>query len=126
MRLFINNVPIIKGIRRKWEKKQVIYLFFFSSSYCLLFHCVVIFSLQARSILERHLVIADKVFTMAELRSMGHNDTIVLPTIRDSLTIRVKEDDKREYNFTKLLCLLVFVFVFLLTLTFLEISIFGF
>lgn len=46
-------------------------------------------------ILERHLVVADKAFTMADLRSMS-NDTIVLPTIRDALTIRVREDGKRE------------------------------
>lgn len=52
---------------------------------------------QAKNILERHLVIADKVFTMADLKAMGNNETIVLPTIRDSLTVRVKEDDKRKY-----------------------------
>lgn len=51
---------------------------------------------QARAILERHLVISDKAFTMADLRSMG-NDSIVLPTIRDALTIRVREDGKRKY-----------------------------
>lgn len=52
---------------------------------------------QAKNILERHLVISDKVFTMADLKAMGNNETIVLPTIRDSLTVRVKEDDKRKY-----------------------------
>lgn len=46
-------------------------------------------------ILERHLVVADKAFSMADLRAMS-NDTIVLPTIRDALTIRVREDGKRE------------------------------
>lgn len=61
--------------------------FFFVFIYC---------RLQARSILERHLVIADKAFTMADLRSMG-NDSIVLPTIRDALTIRVREEGKRKY-----------------------------
>lgn len=45
--------------------------------------------------MERHLVIADKVFTMAELRQLG-NETIVLPTPRDVLSVRVKEDDKRK------------------------------
>lgn len=54
-----------------------------------------IFVLQSRQILERHLVVADKVFTMAELRNMG-NDSIVLPTLRDALTIRVREDGKRK------------------------------
>lgn len=47
--------------------------------------------------LERHLVISDKAFTMADLRSMG-NESIVLPTIRDALTIRVREDGKRKYS----------------------------
>lgn len=51
---------------------------------------------QARTILERHLVIADKAFTMAALRSMA-NESIVLPTIRDALTIRVREEGKRKY-----------------------------
>lgn len=46
-------------------------------------------------ILERHLVVADKAFSMADLRTMS-NDTIVLPTIRDALTIRVREDGKRK------------------------------
>lgn len=55
-----------------------------------------LFYFQARAILERHLVIADKAFTMADLRSLG-NDSIVLPTIRDALTIRVREDGKRKY-----------------------------
>lgn len=52
-------------------------------------------NLKARMILERHLVVADKAFSMADLRGMS-NDTIVLPTIRDALTIRVREDGKRK------------------------------
>lgn len=51
--------------------------------------------IQARTILERHLVIADKAFTMAALRSMA-NESIVLPTYRDALTIRVREEGKRK------------------------------
>lgn len=39
-------------------------------------------------------MIADKAFTMADLRSMN-NESIVLPTIRDALNIRVREDGKR-------------------------------
>lgn len=57
---------------------------------------------QARLILERHLVIADKAFTMADLRSMG-NESIVLPTLRDALTIRVREDNKRKLKLYKLI-----------------------
>lgn len=48
-------------------------------------------------ILQRHLVVADKTFSMADLRAMS-NDTIVLPTIRDALTIRVREDGKRRLS----------------------------
>lgn len=55
-------------------------------------------TLQARAVLERHLVIADKVFTMAELKSMGP-DYIVLPTARDSLQVKVKEEEKRKCFF---------------------------
>lgn len=42
-------------------------------------------------------MIADKAFTMAALRSMA-NESIVLPTIRDALTIRVREEGKRKYS----------------------------
>uniref|UniRef100_U5EXZ7 Putative fasciclin 1 n=1 Tax=Corethrella appendiculata TaxID=1370023 RepID=U5EXZ7_9DIPT len=54
------------------------------------------YSYHAKSILERHLVIADRIFTMNDLKNMA-NDSIVLPTVRDSLRIRVKEEDKRFY-----------------------------
>ena len=43
------------------------------------------------------MVIHDKVFTMAELKQMS-NDTTTLPTLRDSLQIRVKEVDKGTYE----------------------------
>jgi hypothetical protein len=59
---------------------------------------------QARSILERHLVIADRVYTMNDLKHMS-NETIILPSVRDSLRIRVKEEDKRKYiDFTQSIC----------------------
>ncbi|XP_037026779.1 fasciclin-1 isoform X3 [Bradysia coprophila] len=51
------------------------------------------FNWHARAILERHLVIADKVYTMAELKKMGP-DYIVLPTARDALQVKVKEEEK--------------------------------
>lgn len=50
---------------------------------------VLMFS-QTKQILERHLVISDHVFTMAKIREMS-NDTVFLPTARDSLKLRVKE-----------------------------------
>ncbi|XP_063703463.1 fasciclin-1 isoform X2 [Culicoides brevitarsis] len=53
------------------------------------------FAYHARNVLERHLVIADRAFTMADLNKK--NETIILPTQRDSLKIRVKEEDKGYY-----------------------------
>ncbi|XP_026298434.1 fasciclin-1 isoform X7 [Apis mellifera] len=49
------------------------------------------FSYHTKQILERHLVIADEVYTMAKLKEMKHNDTIVLPAARDSLKLRIRE-----------------------------------
>ncbi|XP_026477303.1 fasciclin-1 [Ctenocephalides felis] len=54
------------------------------------------FAYHTRGILERHLVIADKAYTMSDLKLMG-NDTIVLPTLRDSLHLKVKEIGKNYY-----------------------------
>ncbi|EZA61917.1 Fasciclin-1 [Ooceraea biroi] len=48
------------------------------------------YSYHTKQILERHLVISDHAYTMAKIREIS-NDTIVLPTVRDSLKIRVKE-----------------------------------
>lgn len=56
-------------------------------------------SLQASAILERHLVVDDRAYTMAELRSLGNNESVVLRTIRDALAISIREDDKRKYPF---------------------------
>uniref|UniRef100_A0A1I8PTQ3 FAS1 domain-containing protein n=1 Tax=Stomoxys calcitrans TaxID=35570 RepID=A0A1I8PTQ3_STOCA len=51
------------------------------------------FSYHSRAILERHLVIADQVYTMKDLVAMSReSDSIVLPTFRDSLKIRVEEE----------------------------------
>ncbi|CAK9832590.1 FAS1 [Anthophora retusa] len=49
------------------------------------------FSYHTKQILERHLVIADEAYTMAKLKEMKPNDTIVLPAARDSLKLRVRE-----------------------------------
>ncbi|XP_062536830.1 fasciclin-1 isoform X2 [Armigeres subalbatus] len=52
---------------------------------------------QSRSVLERHLVVADRVFTMSDLRSMS-NDSLILPTVGPhNLQIRVKEEDRRFF-----------------------------
>ncbi|XP_053689218.1 fasciclin-1 [Sabethes cyaneus] len=52
---------------------------------------------QTRSVLERHLVVADRVFTMSDLKNMS-NDSLILPTVGPhNLQIRVKEEDRRFY-----------------------------
>lgn len=52
---------------------------------------------QSRSVLERHLVVADRVFTMSDLRNMS-NDSLILPTVGPhNLQIRVKEEDRRFF-----------------------------
>ena len=54
---------------------------------------------QVRQILERHLVVSDRAFTMADLKEMA-NDTVVLQTVRDHLRLKVKESDKSKLNAT--------------------------
>lgn len=51
---------------------------------------------QTKLVLERHLIISDQVFTMAELRARTSNNSVVLPTYRDALALRVREDEKRK------------------------------
>ena len=52
------------------------------------------FSYHTKQILERHLVIANDAYTMAKLKEMQHNDTIVLTAVRDSLKLRVREQSE--------------------------------
>ncbi|CAL7940146.1 unnamed protein product [Xylocopa violacea] len=49
------------------------------------------YSYHTKQILERHLVIADEAYTMAKLKEMKRNDTIILPAARDSLKLRFRE-----------------------------------
>ncbi|XP_076656485.1 fasciclin 1 Fas1 domain-containing isoform X1 [Halictus rubicundus] len=60
------------------------------------------FTYHTKQILERHLVIANEAYTMAKLKEMKHNDSIILPTVRDNLKIRVREvndnDNKHDEN----------------------------
>ncbi|XP_025602312.2 fasciclin-1 isoform X3 [Athalia rosae] len=62
------------------------------------------FAYHAEQILQRHLVIAEQAYTMAKLKEMHFNDTIILPTVRDTLKLRVKEtgdnvdDEGEEYD----------------------------
>ncbi|XP_071443491.1 fasciclin-1 isoform X2 [Hetaerina americana] len=50
------------------------------------------FSYHVKQILERHLVV-DHAYNMADLKNIA-NSTVILPTVRDVLKIRVKEIDK--------------------------------
>ncbi|XP_066589755.1 fasciclin-1 isoform X2 [Prorops nasuta] len=50
------------------------------------------FSYHTKQILERHLVISDQPFTMAKLKRMNYNGTVVLPAARDALQLRIKEE----------------------------------
>ncbi|XP_021703225.1 fasciclin-1 isoform X2 [Aedes aegypti] len=55
---------------------------------------------QSRSVLERHLVVADRVFTMTDLKNMS-NDSLILPTVGPhNLQIRVKEEDRTEDDYS--------------------------
>ncbi|XP_046589461.1 fasciclin-1 isoform X2 [Neodiprion lecontei] len=49
------------------------------------------YSYHAEQILQRHLVVADQAYTMAKLKDMYFNDTVILPTMRDTLKLHVKE-----------------------------------
>ncbi|XP_024946064.1 fasciclin-1 isoform X4 [Cephus cinctus] len=55
------------------------------------------FSYHAKQILERHLVVSDRAYTMAKLKEMRYNnETIELTTVRDKLRIRVRETGSNE------------------------------
>lgn len=68
------------------------------------FNGITLICFQARNLLERHLVIADRAFTMADLKNK--NETIILPTQRDSLKIRVKEEDQGKLVYFNLIYVL--------------------
>jgi fasciclin 1 len=59
---------------------------------------IIIPSPQANSILERHLIVSDRIFTMNELRNMSAGSDLILNTVRDQLKIRIMEHDKRKFS----------------------------
>ncbi|XP_032595691.1 fasciclin-1 isoform X10 [Drosophila grimshawi] len=89
-------VPRDKG----WQKTEVDY----PSAHKKLF--MRDFSYHSKNLLERHLVIADHVFTMKDLAQMSlTTDNVVLPTFRDSLKVRVEEEAGRYvllWNYKKI------------------------
>ncbi|XP_052836689.1 fasciclin-1 isoform X4 [Drosophila gunungcola] len=82
-RRFTYFVPRDKG----WQKTELDY----PSAHKKLF--MVDFAYHSKSILERHLAISDKEYTMKDLVKLSHESgSVVLPTFRDSLSIRVEEE----------------------------------
>ncbi|XP_063216884.1 fasciclin-1 isoform X2 [Bacillus rossius redtenbacheri] len=51
------------------------------------------YSYHARQILERHLLVGDTAYTMAALKRMT-NQSLYLPSVRDQVRLRVRENDK--------------------------------
>ncbi|XP_070137656.1 fasciclin-1 isoform X4 [Drosophila bipectinata] len=85
-RLFTYFVPRDKG----WQKTELDY----PSAHKKLF--MPDFSYHSKSILERHLAIADRVYTMKDLVQYSQESgSVILPTFRDSLKIRVEEENGR-------------------------------
>ncbi|XP_017039638.1 fasciclin-1 isoform X3 [Drosophila ficusphila] len=82
-RRFTYFVPRDKG----WQKTELDY----PSAHKKLF--MQDFSYHSKSILERHLAISDKEYTMKDLVKFSQESgSVVLPTFRDSLSIRVEEE----------------------------------
>nr|XP_031840103.1 fasciclin-1 isoform X3 [Nomia melanderi] len=54
------------------------------------------FSYHTKQILERHLVVGNEPYTMAKLKEMKHNETIILPSVRDTLKLRVRENNEND------------------------------
>ncbi|KAK0090063.1 hypothetical protein PV326_004250, partial [Microctonus aethiopoides] len=51
------------------------------------------YSYHTRQILERHLVVADRPYTMKELKQMTVNESVLLSPVRDNLKLRIREYD---------------------------------
>lgn len=56
------------------------------------------FKYHSQMILERHLVIADKAYTMADMMNQGANETfVVMPAYRGEVKIKVREEERSKY-----------------------------
>ncbi|XP_037707435.1 fasciclin-1 isoform X11 [Drosophila subpulchrella] len=95
-RRFTYFVPRDKG----WQKTELDY----PSAHKKLF--MQDFAYHSKSILERHLAISDKEYTMKDLVKFSQESgSVVLPTFRDSLSIRVEEEAGRYviiWNYKKI------------------------
>lgn len=55
---------------------------------------------QSKNLLERHLVIADHAYTMKDLVQLSlESNSVVLPTYRDSLEVKVEEEAGRKLHY---------------------------
>ncbi|XP_008560622.1 fasciclin-1 isoform X1 [Microplitis demolitor] len=70
-----------------WEKAKNIY----PSAYKKIF--MKEFNYHTKQILERHLVEASQAYTMADLKKLTGNESVMLSPIRDQLKLRVREYD---------------------------------
>nr|XP_017026739.1 fasciclin-1 isoform X2 [Drosophila kikkawai] len=95
-RRFTYFVPRDKG----WQKTELDY----PSAHKKLF--MQDFAYHSKSILERHLAISDTPFTMKDLVKISQESgSVILPTFRDSLNIRVEEEAGRYviiWNYKKI------------------------
>uniref|UniRef100_A0A146LUE9 Fasciclin-1 n=1 Tax=Lygus hesperus TaxID=30085 RepID=A0A146LUE9_LYGHE len=55
------------------------------------------FAYHTKQILERHLVVSDKAFSMAMLKNLTQYEAKQLSTVRDVVKIKVKENDKSYF-----------------------------
>ncbi|XP_074115008.1 fasciclin 1 Fas1 domain-containing isoform X1 [Cotesia typhae] len=76
-----------------WEKAKNI----FPSAYKKIF--MPEFSYHTRQILERHLIEASQAYTMAELKKLTGNESVMLAPIRDHLKLRVREYDGNDQKY---------------------------
>ena len=68
---------------------------------------------KAKQILERHLVVADKSFTISELANMTQHEAKQLPTVRDVVKFKVKENQRSKlFNHVLYLQLKMYVFTY--------------
>ncbi|XP_057339472.1 fasciclin-1 isoform X2 [Microplitis mediator] len=76
-----------------WEKAKNIY----PSAYKKIF--MKEFNYHTKQILERHLVEASQAYTMADLKKLTGNESVMLSPIRDQLKLRVREYDGNDQKY---------------------------
>ncbi|XP_055716286.1 fasciclin-1-like isoform X2 [Phlebotomus papatasi] len=53
------------------------------------------YSYHATSILERHVILADNAYTMADLKAIANDSVVVLPAMRGVLKLKIREENRR-------------------------------